>query len=768
MIPNETIQTIETAGEGVQLVAKFRVTDETMPRLLVDLSDKMYNQKELAVVREYSTNAADATIKNGGKLNDIQVTLPTYEDLVFKIRDFGEGLTEEKISDVYCVLGASDKRNTNLYNGMFGYGCKAGFAHADSFTVTSWVNGEKTVYQCVKGDTKKPHSAYRLSRCQSDEPSGIEIAIPVKQSSMWTFHQVAAQFYKYWPVLPTINRLEPSYQTQIESYRATVPSLKGEGWEIRPSNGNSARGVAYMGYVAYPIDWDVLYHKMSLNQQKRVLFDILKSNNLTLFFNIGDVSFVNNREGLEYTDETMTTVMNRIEGIFSKIKDVIQEKFDPAPNIWEAKKIYNSIFGSGIIELEKGESDDGLVERIRILDGNLMKLEQTFANCFKWNGITLDSAYFKKINRFDNAETDIKDENHSPIDPVMITFRKKNKRVKVARCTSAGNNGITASIHSAVIINDMGIRNGVQQVARYLIFKENSKIKTVHVFNFKSAELHEKFNKEYNFDTVPVIKLSSILVEAKMWCNANKATRSYGGGGGGTRVMKYMDIANNCIEESDVAIRDIEEGGYFIDVSESSRKEVTLANKVSCMEPEHVVDYLHDLVEKLGIDLDRVYIISRQTKQSKWFTGAIDSGDWINVWDYIRENMDSLNITSLVDAQNYDSNSVICYELGKKIAKNIKDASGIMGQLVNVVTSGDYKDNVEITKSLLKLGFWNELTKNTKGTVDFNKLSEKVNEKYPLISQFGWRLSSDSLNENEIESIVNYVNAMDLYTKTVR
>ena len=61
MIPNETLQTVETIG-ATQTVGNFHITDATQARILVSLSDKMYTRKELAVVREYSTNAADAHI----------------------------------------------------------------------------------------------------------------------------------------------------------------------------------------------------------------------------------------------------------------------------------------------------------------------------------------------------------------------------------------------------------------------------------------------------------------------------------------------------------------------------------------------------------------------------------------------------------------------------------------------------------------------------------------------------------------------------------
>ncbi len=154
MIPNETPQTIETVG-NVTPVANFRITDETQARILVSLSDKMYMHKELAALREYSCNAKDAHTIVNRPISEIVITFPTMEDLTFKIRDFGMGLSEDEIRDIYCVFGVSTKRTSDKLIGCLGLGAKSGFAVSDSFTVTSWNNGEKSIYQCIKGDTTK-------------------------------------------------------------------------------------------------------------------------------------------------------------------------------------------------------------------------------------------------------------------------------------------------------------------------------------------------------------------------------------------------------------------------------------------------------------------------------------------------------------------------------------------------------------------------------------------------------------------------------------
>lgn len=769
MIPNEVPQTLETVGTGVKVVGNFRITDATQARILVSLSDKMYTRKELAAVREYSTNAADAQIVSKRPISEIIVDMPTMENLNFRIRDFGTGLTEEQVATVYCVFGESTKRNSNEFNGLLGYGCKAGFASADSFTVTSWVNGEKSIYQCVKGDSTKLHSAVLLSRCQSDEPTGIEICIPVKQSSLWTFHQEAADFYKHWPELPTINNLASDDRERMEKFRKNPPTLKGEGWEVRPRSQGNATAVAYMGWVNYTIDWNVLAHRMSLTAQKRVLFELLQNNDVTLSFKMGEVQFVDSREQLEYTDLTLAALMTRIESIFSKIKDAIQERFDGATNMWEAKKFYNGIFGTGLIEVESGEDDvENTVEKIRILDGNLTRLEDTFRGLFTWKGLPLSDACFDYVNRFDNAyPTEIKDKHHEPIAPVMVTYRKKKKRTKVNRCTDRKNNHIIASDAVAVVVNDTGLKSGQSTIARYLIFRLNSNTRTVHILNFVDSTIKNNFYKENYFDTVPVYKVSEIMADAKAWNNANKVSRTYGGGGGGSRVMKYMDVESEEISENDVPIREMEDGGYYVQAGEGRRfsKYVVGRNGYEHIAPGEMVGNLSVLAEKAGLDLDKVFIINKQTAEAKWFKQAVESGEWKNIWTYLDEVDLDLDAVSLLDSSNYEADSLICSDSAEKLMGKITDKNSLMLKIITVASAKNYSENIELADALKELGMWERIVKDQTGTVDFSAARAQMDNQYPMLDHYENVINYAASYGSDVifERLARYINAMDLY-----
>jgi len=772
MIPNETPQTVETQGTGIKPVAHFKITDATQARILVSLSDKMYTRKELAVVREYSNNANDAHIVVGKPTSEVVITLPTMEDLTFRVRDFGTGLTEDQIRDVYCILGESTKRNSAEQNGVLGYGCKAGFAHADSFTVTSWVNGVKSVYNCIKGDSTKLHSVIQLSSAPSDEPTGIEIAVPVKQSSLWTFHQEAADFFKHWENLPTINNLVQNHVDRMNNFRSKTATLKGDGWFIRPKTDGSAIGVAFMGGVPYRIDWNVLGSRMSLTAQKRCLFELLQNNDVTFVFKMGEVQFVDSRESLEYTDKTINALMARVDSVFNSIQQSIQEKFDPAENIWEAKKIYNALFGTGLIEVEKGEDAD-CIDRIKFLDGNLIQIESNFRGTFKWKGIVIDDAGFDYLNRFDNNDTTKTfDKKHTPFAPVLATYRRKKKRAKINRCTAENAHTITASHQVAVVLNDTGVKAGQSLVSRYLIFKPESKIRTVHVLTFKDSTIRDAFFAEYHFDTVPVIKLSEILADAKAWNNANKVPRTYGSGGGGngTRVLRYMDIENGKVEEDEVPIREIEDGGFFVELAElrrrrwrSSDPSIRLHNGYNSEDARSAVKYIKVLAEQLDLDISRVYIVSETTRGTKWFTEAVNSGDWQNLWKHIKESLPLIdNVQGLVNADDYNRSKTVDPKMAAMLTPKIMDKNSNLLKLIALGSDKDFTAQLEVVTALRELYLWDEVKGDVTGTVDYAKTAEACEASYPYLN-IGHLDNEYYANETNVNQIARYVNAMDLF-----
>jgi hypothetical protein len=144
------------------------------------LSDTLYRDKILAVVREVLCNAVDAHIVAGVD-RPVEVTL-NAEELV--IRDFGPGIPDERMIEVYATYFGSTKTNDDSQIGGFGLGSKAPFAYTDHFTVTSCTGGKKRIYALTVGDDKNDGApGCRLMATVPTTETGLTVQVPLENGA---------------------------------------------------------------------------------------------------------------------------------------------------------------------------------------------------------------------------------------------------------------------------------------------------------------------------------------------------------------------------------------------------------------------------------------------------------------------------------------------------------------------------------------------------------------------------------------------------------
>lgn len=163
------------------------------------LSDKLYSDKFMAIIRELISNGYDSQIANGNPEHPIDVTLPTAFDPIFKVRDYGKGLSVTDVYDVYTTFFSSTKSMTNDYTGCFGLGSKTPFAYTDSFTVISYYEGKKYTYAMAL--VNGVPSVVNLGDEPTDEPSGLSVFFTVKEGDNFKFHNKLEQYIAYLPNL---------------------------------------------------------------------------------------------------------------------------------------------------------------------------------------------------------------------------------------------------------------------------------------------------------------------------------------------------------------------------------------------------------------------------------------------------------------------------------------------------------------------------------------------------------------------------------------
>lgn len=274
----------------------FGISD---PRWVMRSLADLYSNKELAVTREYSTNARDAMVEAGKSDQAIEVTLPSMMNPYFKVRDFGAGMSADTLLDVYTQFGESSKRHSDDYNGMLGFGCKSAIAYTESFTVISIHNGIKSVAVI----TRSPDYNIEMnvvSETPSAESSGTEVTVPVHN---WQeFAQKATDFYKFWlPGTVLVNGAFPAH---------AVGEKLAEGLYYSADN-SYYNGTSYvvMGNVAYRINNpEALFRDARMN---RIHFVAYVPN--------GAVEFTPAREDLKYTDLTKDTLHKVIKNFEDQI-----------------------------------------------------------------------------------------------------------------------------------------------------------------------------------------------------------------------------------------------------------------------------------------------------------------------------------------------------------------------------------------------------------------------------------------------------------------
>lgn len=185
----------KTISSGDLAVSKMDVDAESADILTYYLRDKIYSDKILAPVREYICNATDAH----GEFDidkEVEVSMSMENGvLMWKCRDYGIGMDDDDIRNVFGKYGKSSKRDSEKQIGGFGVGALSGFSYTDTFYVISHHNGVKTSYVCTLGSGNFGVSVgeiYEVGQEPTDE-QGIEISFEVEEKDRYSFNSATVR-----------------------------------------------------------------------------------------------------------------------------------------------------------------------------------------------------------------------------------------------------------------------------------------------------------------------------------------------------------------------------------------------------------------------------------------------------------------------------------------------------------------------------------------------------------------------------------------------
>lgn len=160
------------------------------------LRNRLYENKIRTLVQEYMSNARDAH-REIGQTKKIEVTFPVKGALNFTVRDYGPGITPDRMANVFVLYGASTKRTSNQQTGGFGIGAKSAWAYTDSFTITTYVDGVQRVYVAHIGANKNGRIDL-MTEAPTEEPNGTSISLLINERDKSEFSSAIVRGTMFW------------------------------------------------------------------------------------------------------------------------------------------------------------------------------------------------------------------------------------------------------------------------------------------------------------------------------------------------------------------------------------------------------------------------------------------------------------------------------------------------------------------------------------------------------------------------------------------
>lgn len=334
---------VET-GSTLGTIGHFGIEDDNMHIVFDILRSKMYANPIRAIIQEVSSNARDAHREVGKNDLPIEIKLPTHTDSMFYIRDFGPGITPERMANVFLNYASSTKRDSNNQTGGFGLGAKTPFAYASQFTIVSITPDEsdkliKRTYVAVIDESKKGRIDL-IDECNAspDEKQGTTIVLACKSGDENTFKTWLFNTCKYWKVKPDVRGVSDfewkEYKTRFE----------GNGWGILDREKNRWGGVdnefskpmALVDGIPYELSQSDIFPGGSMDDNIASLFNFP----LRLYFETGEIELSSTRESINHTAATVNRLKVRIHAVIKELQAQMKKKVSACKNLWEAQQTW--------------------------------------------------------------------------------------------------------------------------------------------------------------------------------------------------------------------------------------------------------------------------------------------------------------------------------------------------------------------------------------------------------------------------------------------
>jgi len=461
-------------------------------RYVASLLRNNYSNTRLAVVREITANALDANIEANSK-RSIEVSTPSKLSPIFRVRDFGGGLSKQDVFGLYSKYGKSTKRQSNNYIGAFGIGKFAPLSYGDNFTCVSYHGGTRTSYNVFVNDDDDT-KIVQLDQKPSSEPTGLCIEVAVSDSDVDDFRKIIANFFEFFS-----DKEMPKFigdDGSLVRKRGRIIESKSNSWFfLKDADSNSSyysrrthNAHIIMGRVAYPLDKNSIQVEnfVESSSKKDIIYNLLDQTNFYLRLPLGAVKLHHSRESLEYNKATQQKIIGAMLKACDEVQEIAKQKLADSDDLFDAKSNY-----------------------ARIVNSMPYNMRQIFQNAFEWNGIKIQSATFHR--------------DHKMYDDLILTQTTRDNDSSARNGFKVRSNKV-ARIHcddeTIFLMQDIESSHGNNLRAR-TIFNENDKLNTIFFINPLTKSAKSYIKDEWNFDLVDKkhIRLTSNVVKEKIQYN---------------------------------------------------------------------------------------------------------------------------------------------------------------------------------------------------------------------------------------------------------
>ena len=517
-------------AETLNVTNKKEFTVDTSNQMIVSiLRDKLYSNKVAAVCREVASNSRDANREAGRKETPVIITITNNsllnEGMSISFKDSGIGTTPSRIDNVFLKYGSSTKRDSNNQTGGFGIGAKTPFAYTNEFLIStiSEENGKRlhNIYQALISNENGQETSQLLtvSSKETTEETGTEIIVPIQDMHLSEFIEECHKATILWDVQPEII-------VEGENVSKTVNSLiKEDGFKVIYGNFNS--GMFDVNFDGVFIQVDGIPYNINHNQLGRVSYEAKKdyedsylsnmytryyhentSRNTVLTFDTGELTMSASREAIEYTEDNVDKIMDKLQSAEEHIKKLILDDFNSKKTLLDKITTYNSYsLGGGHQRWFNGNDDEKLSDYLKKFGAkSVIKEEQPeyndYGNIKKISNNAID---FYKINKNDR-----------------FSFSKKNKINGVTPCKNFINDNL-------FVMKRAGESNAYAKNLTLQTMIEN-KGKDAVIF-LTGISFYETENKKWSNPFTDMLKEAGVNVIQYADVERTKVTRTYSGGG---------------------------------------------------------------------------------------------------------------------------------------------------------------------------------------------------------------------------------------------